>query len=103
MINFATEPGSISPVMLFISFVVGMGVGAFYFGGLWWTVCQLTNVQQPAWLFLTSFVMRIGLSLAVIYWIVDGSIVRIMICMGGFLLMRMWMIRYWGIPSTLGA
>jgi F1F0 ATPase subunit 2 len=107
MINFPNLDFSamLSPSLLFswasvAALVIGMIVGIIYFGGLWLTIRGMTHTQRPALLFIASFVARTAFSIAIIYWMMgrspDGSVVPLLLCVAGFLVMRTWLVRYWG-------
>lgn len=83
---------------LIISLVVGIVLGLFYFGGLWLTLKQLSIVKRPFLLLFVSFWLRLAISLPVFYWIVSPnlgllSIIKLLLSLGGFLLVRTIMIR----------
>ena len=76
-----------------IAFIVGSGLGLFYFGGLWLTVQQLPVTKHPYRLMLFSFLFRLAISLFVLYLIVGGntklySVVSLLACCLGFLIVR---------------
>jgi len=79
-----------------LAVVVGAGLGAFYFGGLWWMLGRITTSRNPGLLALGSFVARTGLTLAGFYVVAGGQWVRLILCLGGFLLARALLIRRWG-------
>lgn len=66
----------------------GMLTGVFYFGGLWLTVRRLISVQRPALLMLASFTVRTAIALALFYAIMNGSWLRLVAALAGFLVMR---------------
>ncbi len=76
-------------------FIAGMGIGMFYFAGLWWSLKRLSSFQEPAlWLF-TSFLVRSGVSLAGFYLVSRGGWKGMLFCLFGFFLMRMfWVAKY---------
>ncbi|MBA3017921.1 MAG: ATP synthase subunit I [Proteobacteria bacterium] len=81
---------------LLLSFTAGIGLGTFYFGGLWLTVRRLPTARNPALLSLGSFFGRLVLVLACFYFVMDGHWQRLMVCMLGFLGMRSILVRLWG-------
>jgi F1F0 ATPase subunit 2 len=85
---------------LLIAFLVGMGAGIVYFGGLWWTVRQLPFVRQPALLTLGSFFVRTGISLTAFYLASGGHWERILISLLGFIVMRVFLVRRVRLAST---
>ena len=79
--------------MLIVALVVGMALGAFYFGGLWITVRRIPTMPMPAiWLAL-SFAVRTAAVLSGFYVVADGNWERLVISVAGFLIARMLVIR----------
>lgn len=76
--------------------LAGVGIGLFYFGGLWLTVRQLTKTKYPGLLFLGSFVGRTAVSLAGFYWAMANQWERAVLLVVGFLLARLFTVHYWG-------
>ena len=85
---------------LAMAFLVGMGTGIVYFGGLWWTVRQLPFVRQPALLTIGSFLVRTGISLTAFYLASGGHWERILISLLGFIIIRGFLVRRIQQPST---
>ncbi len=83
-------------VILITAFAAGIGLGTFYFGGLWLTVKRLPKVRRPALLSMCSFFGRLGIILFGFYLIMDGHWERMIVCMIGFLVMRGILVRVWG-------
>ncbi|HUW58204.1 MAG TPA: ATP synthase subunit I [Planctomycetota bacterium] len=54
-----------------LAVVVGVGLGLFYFGGLWWTVRRVMTSSRPNVLILVSFFGRAALTLAVLFLILQ--------------------------------
>ena len=75
-------------------FAAGALLGAFFFGGLWWTVRTLTDSKRPAVLFLSSLVIRTVVLLGGIYWIGEAQWYRYVVMLIGVLAARMFMVRY---------
>lgn len=83
---------------LTLSLIGGLALGLFYFAGLWFTLKQISGVKRPFLLLWISFLLRLTVSLFVFYWVVSStlgllSIIKLLLCMGGFLLVRTIMIR----------
>ena len=91
---------TINVLHLLMAFLVGMGAGIVYFGGLWWTVRQLPFVRQPALLTLGSFFARIGISLTAFYLASGGHWERILISLLGFIVMRGFLVHRVRVAST---
>jgi F1F0 ATPase subunit 2 len=85
---------------LVMAFLMGMGAGIVYFGGLWWTVRQLPFVRQPALLTLGSFFVRTGISLTAFYLASGGHWERILTSLLGFIVMRGLLVRRVRAAST---
>ena len=79
------------PCLIFL--IVGLALGGFYFGGLWLTVQQIPGRQQPLWLILVSFALRLSFVLLGSYWLIaqhTGSsvLLPLLACVAGFLVAR---------------
>jgi F1F0 ATPase subunit 2 len=85
--------------ILVLAFVAGLGLGLFYFGGLWLTVQRLPQARHPGLLTLVSLIVRLGLTLAVFYLVMAGRWERLLACLVGFLLVRLVLVRRWGPVS----
>jgi F1F0 ATPase subunit 2 len=81
---------------LAVAFAAGIGVGLFYFGGLWLTVRQLHRIRRPGLLILTSLAIRLSLSMAAFTLVMAGHWERLLVCVAGFLLMRTILVRRLG-------
>lgn len=77
---------------------VGLVLGLFYYGGLWYTVQAMHRVERPALLFFASFAIRMGIVLGVIYLIGVGDWQRMAAALLGMILMRMVLTRRLGPP-----
>ncbi|MEJ2717993.1 MAG: ATP synthase subunit I [Deltaproteobacteria bacterium] len=67
---------------------LGLGCSALYFLGLWYTVHRIPSARRPTFLVLSSFFVRIGLLLPAIYWVMDGHLEGLVVCMLAFMLVR---------------
>jgi F1F0 ATPase subunit 2 len=56
-------------LMLMIVLVTGLLLGAFFFGGLWWTVRKGASSKSPALWFAGSMLLRTSIVLAGFYFI----------------------------------
>lgn len=81
---------------LTLSFVAGMLLGGFYFGGLWWTVNRLDAVAKPHLFVVVSLVLRLAIVVAGFYVVMGGQADRLAVCLLGFLVMRFVLVRRWG-------
>jgi F1F0 ATPase subunit 2 len=81
---------------LVVAGVAGLALGAFFFGGLWWTVRKGAPSKQPALWFFGSLLLRMSITLAGFYFIGRGHWQRLMACLVGFVLARLivlWLTR----------
>ena len=62
----------------------GVGLGVFYFAGLWLTVRALPESKSPAALMISSFIGRTAAVLAGMYLLMDGSWERPALAVLGF-------------------
>ena len=76
-----------------IALAVGVGLGMFYFGGLWLTVRRISNARQPALLTLGSLIARTLGCLLGFYLVMDGHWERLVVCLLGFLFARFILLR----------
>ncbi len=74
------------PAML--ALIAGAGLGAIYFGGLWWTVRRAGLFRRPAFSMLASVLVRMGVALGGFYLVASGSWQRLLLCLLGFLIGR---------------
>ena len=79
---------------LIIAMLVGIGMGIFYFGGLWLTVKHIANAQGKIFLVMGSFLARNAFC-AVILWLLarGGHWQRVLVCLLGFVIARTFLVR----------
>lgn len=77
---------------LMLATIAGVGLGVFYFGGLWLTVRQLPTCPWPAPLLVGSFVGRTAVVLVGFYYVMDGRGERILACLVGFIMARFLLV-----------
>jgi len=78
---------------LALAFFVGALLGAFFFGGLWWTVQKGVLSARPALWFLGSLLLRTSVTLAGFYFVAQGHWSRLVACLLGFLIARAIVVR----------
>jgi F1F0 ATPase subunit 2 len=74
---------------LVVAWAAGIGLGALFFGGLWWTVRKALSASQPALWFAGSLVLRTGIALAGLYWVSGRDWERMVACLLGFVTARL--------------
>lgn len=79
----------IDTVEVFLAFMAGTMLGAFYFAGLWWTVRQLGSSQYVALLFMFSMLLRSGVVIVGFYFILGDSWLRLVAGLVGFIVVRL--------------
>jgi len=79
---------------LLLAFTAGAGIGIFFFGGLWWTARRLAAVENPAGLMFSSFLVRTGVTLAALYFVMGGHWERLLSALLGVMVIRIWMVRH---------
>ena len=84
-------------VTLLLAWMAGGALGAFFFGGLWWTVRQGVSSSRPALWFLVSMLLRIGVALAGFYLVAGADWKRLMLCLLGFVMAR-FLVTWWTRP-----
>lgn len=67
---------------------VGLLVGIVYFGGLWLTVRNLKDSENPTKTLLTSWFLRNGVFVASFWAVMQGDWRRVLIAFGAFLSVR---------------
>ncbi|MBI1298935.1 ATP synthase subunit I [bacterium] len=75
-------------------FLVGIALGLFYFGGLWWTVQRLVTAADPSLLALISLFVRNAVALLGFYLITADRWERLVVCLIGFILARVMLVQF---------
>lgn len=84
---------------LISALIAGFLLGAFFFGGLWWTVRKGLSSRQPALWFFGSLLLRTGIAVAGFYFASGGHWDRLLICLLGFFIMRRIVTRLTRVPE----
>ncbi len=71
----------------------GFLLGAAFFAGLWWTIQKGVASERPAFWFLGSLILRIGLIVAGFSLVSQGQWLRLGVCFLGFLIARVVVVR----------
>jgi F1F0 ATPase subunit 2 len=77
---------------------VGLLLGAFFFGGLWWTVRRLASTQRPSLWFFGSLMLRLSITLAGFYVVGQTDWRRLLAGMLGFMAARFAVLRITRLP-----
>lgn len=80
-------------VLLVLAGCAGLFLGAFFFGGLWWTVRRGILSKRPALWFFGSLLLRTSIILAGLYVVSGGHLDRLLACLFGFVIARFLVTR----------
>jgi len=83
-------------LLLAPALVAGLLLGAFFFGGLWWTVIKGVSSERPALWFFGSMLLRTSVTLAGFYFVGRQDWQRWLLCLVGFVMARLvvkWLTR----------
>ena len=78
---------------IILTLTSGLLLGTFFFGGLWWTTKWALRSKSPAIWFMASLFIRLGITITGFYLISRGLWERVLICLLGFIIARIIMIR----------
>ncbi len=76
-------------LLLLAALATGLLLGAFFFGGLWWTVNKGVSSERPALWFFGSMLLRMSVTLAGFYLVGRDDWQRWLLCLVGFALARL--------------
>ena len=85
-------------LMLVVASVMGIVLGAIFFGGLWWTVRKGVSSPRPALWFLGSVLVRMSIVLPGFYFVGRGHWERLVACLLGFVVARFIVTRLTRTP-----
>jgi F1F0 ATPase subunit 2 len=92
-------PDSLQP---WLAVLAGGGLGAIYFGGLWWTVRRAMSFRRPAASMLVSALLRMSVALGGFYLVAAGRWERLLLCLLGFVVARAAVTRLARPPAPSG-
>jgi len=78
--------------------LAGVLLGAFFFGGLWWTIQMRSPSEWSGLLFAGSLLIRMAVALTGFYALSHGDWRRLVACLAGFLLARIALTRLIHLP-----
>ncbi len=73
--------------------IVGIMLGAFFFGGLWWTVRKGMASERAALWFIGSMLLRTGVVLLGFYFVLGDDWRRLVAGLLGFVVARLMVMR----------
>lgn len=83
----------INMVTMVLVLLEGLLLGGFFFGGLLWTVRLGISAKHPSYWFLGSSLIRMTIVLGAFYFVSRGGWEDMLICLAGFLITRVILIR----------
>jgi len=89
----------IDAVAIAISFLGGIVMSLFYFGGLWWTVSQFQNTRNTIGFYLASLLVRTLVLILCIIFLLQVGIVNLLVAMVGFMICRLILVRKLAFPT----
>ncbi len=84
--------GDVTPMGLVAAFVVGAGLGVFFFVGLKMTLARLPTAKRPVLLVFASMVIRSVVTVAVFVWIGNGQWQRYVAAIVAFIAVKLILI-----------
>jgi F1F0 ATPase subunit 2 len=78
-------------LVLALAMISGIVLGVFYFGGLWLTLQHLSRSRQPAFLVLSSLLVRSAVCLFCFYLVASNSWEGLVSSLAGFTLAKLVM------------
>jgi len=75
-------------LFMILAFIAGIALGVLFFYGLWLTVKKMMTSKAPALWVLGSFLVRTGITLTGFYYVSQGNLLRLLICLLGFVACR---------------
>jgi F1F0 ATPase subunit 2 len=76
-----------------LGLLAGSALGAFFYGGLWWTVRHLSGRAVGSWL-VSSFLLRTLIVLGGFFAVARGPWQGVAACFAGFLAARVAVTRF---------
>lgn len=73
--------------------LAGFALGLMFFGSLWFSTGKILHSKHPVAWVLGGFVLRMVVLLPVLYWLTDTRWEKLLICVGGFFIARLFVLR----------
>ena len=84
---------------LVLAWIAGGALGAFFFGGLWWTVRKSLASAKPALWVFGSLLLRMGVTMTGFYFVAGGDWQRLLASLVGFVMARQLVTRLTRLPE----
>lgn len=79
-------------ILHIFSFTFGIGLGIFFFGGLWLTMNRLHHSKKPELLTLGSFLFRSAVCVFGFYLVVETGLEGMAFSLAGFILTKIVLV-----------
>lgn len=90
-------PDTMETMTLVTAALAGALLGAFYFGGLWWTVRRMPRVRHPLTLYFGSLAGRLAVVVVALYGVLTlYDWPQLVTSLVGFIAMRTALVRLLG-------
>jgi F1F0 ATPase subunit 2 len=73
---------------LSFAWICGLALGAFFFGGMWWTLRRGLSSARPALWMFGSLMLRMSITLLAFLRVADGRWQPLVLCLIGFVMAR---------------
>ena len=87
-------------IIILLILLVGLILGIFFFGGLWWTTKKGVVSKSPVIWFFGSLIIRLGVTVAVIYFVSNSHWERMLVCLAGFIIARTIVLKVTQLPEV---
>ncbi|WP_373499913.1 ATP synthase subunit I [Desulfococcus sp.] len=77
----------------------GLGIGGFYFYGLWWTLGRLAASKHPRFLLGAGYLVRVFVAMLGFWLVIRNDVVSFFFTLAGFFLVRVVLTRTLGPPE----
>lgn len=90
----------IEALRLALASLIGLSLGAIFFGGLWWTVQRIFSSNQPALWFLGSLVVRTWVVMSGFYFVGRANWQHLPVCLVGFISARLIVTHFTRVEAS---
>lgn len=77
---------------MIIAFLGGIILGFIFFGGLYWSVRNLSTVKYPAFFMIASIILRMAILLIGFFFLINGDYKNLLAALIGVLFVRFVMV-----------
>ena len=77
-----------------IALIAGLALGIIFFGGLFLTVRKMIHSKRPSLWLLSSFFLRVGITLVGFYFVGAGNLQKLLVCLVGFIAARFLVLHF---------